>query len=61
MTEAINGAQLDEALAVIDRSLGELMKRDLVATAEMSDLLLDLRGILTFVPVDPAAEPAGIN
>ncbi|MFT5201274.1 MAG: hypothetical protein ACI9C1_000646 [Candidatus Aldehydirespiratoraceae bacterium] len=61
MTEALNGAQLDEALAVIDRGLGEMMRRDLVATAEVADLLLDLRTILTFVPADPAAEPAGVN
>ena len=61
MTETVNGAQLEEALAVIDRSLGDLMRRDLVATTEMADLLLDLRSILTFVPVDPSKEPAGIN
>ena len=61
MTEALNGAQLEEALAVIDRGLGEMMRRDLVATAEVADLLLDLRTILTFVPADPAAEPATAN
>ena len=27
MTEAIDGVQLDEALAVIDRGLGEMMRR----------------------------------
>lgn len=59
MTEAIDGVQLDEALAVIDRGLGEMMRRDLVATSEVADLLLDLRSILTFVP-EPA-EPAAIN
>ncbi len=61
MTEAIDGTQLEEALAVIDRTLGDLMRRDLVATAEVSDLLLDLRSILTFVPIDPTVEPAGVN
>lgn len=61
MTEAIEGVQIEEALAVIDRGLGDLMRRDLVATAEMADLLLDLRSILTFVPADPAAQPAGVN
>ncbi|GJM37698.1 MAG: hypothetical protein DHS20C19_10650 [Acidimicrobiales bacterium] len=60
MTEAIDGVQLDEALAVIDRGLGEMMRRDLVATSEVADLLLDLRTILTFVP-EPAVEPAGVN
>jgi len=57
MTEAINGVQLEEALAVIDRGLSEMMRRDLVATAEVADLLLDLRSVLTFVP-EPAIEPA---
>ena len=61
MTEAIDGAQLDEALAVVDRGLSEMMRRDLVATSEVADLLLDLRSILTFVPADPSAEPAGVN
>ena len=61
MTEALNGAQLEEALAVIDRGLGDMMRRDLVATAEVADLLLDLRSLLTFVPADPAVEPAGVN
>jgi hypothetical protein len=61
MTEALNGAQLEEALAVIDRGLGEMMRRDLVATAEVADLLLDLRSLLTFVPADPTVEPAGVN
>ena len=61
MTEALNGARLDEALAVIDRGLGEMMRRDLVAIAEVADFLLDLRSLLTFVPVDPTVEPAGVN
>lgn len=60
MTEAIDGVQLDDALAVIDRGLSEMMRRDLVATSEVADLLLDLRSILTFTP-EPAVEPAGIN
>ena len=61
MTEALNGAQLEHALAVIDRGLVDMMRRDLVATAEVADLLLDLRSLLTYVPADPAVEPAGVN
>ena len=57
MTETIDGAKLDEALSLIDRQLGVLQRRELVASAEMSDMLLDLRMILTFVP----AEPASVN
>ena len=49
MTEAIDGIQLQQALAVIDSGLGDLHRRELVSSAEMADLLLDLRSILTFV------------
>ena len=38
---------ITEALAVIDRSLGELTRRELVSTAEITDLLLDVRSLLT--------------
>jgi hypothetical protein len=62
MTEAIDGAQLEKALAMIDRSLGDLLQRELVASGEMADILLDLRSILTFVPAEPTAtEPAAVN
>ena len=36
-----------EALALIDRGLGDLMHRELVSTDEVSDLLLDVRMLLT--------------
>lgn len=36
-----------EALAVIDRSLGQLVHRELVSTSEMTDLLLDVRSLLS--------------
>lgn len=36
-----------EAVALIDRGLDGLTHRELVSTSEMSDLLLDLRTILT--------------
>ena len=35
-----------EALAIIDRNLGELNRRELVSTAEITDLLLDVRSLL---------------
>lgn len=41
LDEAIN-----EALAVIDKGLGELLHRELVSTNEVADLLLDLRTLL---------------
>jgi hypothetical protein len=36
-----------EALAIIDRGLNEMMHRELVSTGEVSDLLLDVRMLLT--------------
>jgi hypothetical protein len=35
-----------EALAIIDKSLGTLVRRELVSSSEMTDLLLDVRSIL---------------
>lgn len=39
--EAIN-----EALAIIDKGLGDLLHRELVSTTEVADLLLDVRTLL---------------
>lgn len=60
MTDAVHGTQLEQALAIIDRGLGELQRRELVSSAEVADLLLDLRTVLTFVAVEPV-EPAAVN
>jgi hypothetical protein len=38
---------LSEALRLIDKSLSEMMHRELVSTDEVSDLLLDMRSLLT--------------
>ncbi len=38
---------IDEALRLIDSGLSELMHRELVSTDEVSDLLLDVRMLLT--------------
>lgn len=37
---------VDEALALIDRGLVDMGHRELVSTDEVSDLLLDVRGLL---------------
>ncbi|HEY2997816.1 MAG TPA: hypothetical protein VGJ43_04525 [Acidimicrobiales bacterium] len=42
---------ISEALAVIDRGLGELGHRELVSSNEVADLLLDVRTLLA----NPAA------
>lgn len=50
MTETIETQGLDtiiEALAIIDRALGQMLHRELVSTDEVSDLLLDVRTLLT--------------
>lgn len=36
-----------EALTIIDKALAEMLRRELVASGEVADLLLDLRSILT--------------
>lgn len=46
--------QITEALAVIDRGLGDMLHRELVSTDEVADLLLDVRTILAAAAVEPA-------
>lgn len=47
MTDARDIAVIDEALAVIDKALAEMLRRELVSTGEVADLLLDVRMLLT--------------
>jgi hypothetical protein len=47
MTETYETDVISEALVVIDRALGEMLHRELVSTDEVSDLLLDVRSLLT--------------
>jgi hypothetical protein len=42
--------QVAEALALIDRGLGDMLHRELVSTDEVADLLLDVRSLLAAVP-----------
>ena len=37
---------ITEALAVIDKALAEMLRRELVSAVEVGDLLLDLRSLL---------------
>ncbi len=50
---------LTEALALIDDNLSRLQNRDLVAGAEMADLLLDLRMLLAAADQPPQPAPIG--
>jgi len=36
-----------EALAIVDKALAEMLRRELVSSGEVADLLLDLRSLLT--------------
>jgi len=55
MTDARDVAVIDEALAVIDKALAEMLRRELVSTGEVADLLLDVRTLLT-APVASAPQ-----
>lgn len=46
MTETVAVDTIAEALALIDRGLGDMQHRELVSTDEVSDLLLDVRMLL---------------
>lgn len=46
MTSTIEQESITEALALIDRGLVDMIKRDLVNTNEVADLLLDVRALL---------------
>ncbi len=46
-------AVIAEALAVIDQALGQMLRRELVSSNEVADLLLDVRSALT----TPLPEP----
>lgn len=47
MTDSRDNAVITEALTVIDKALAEMLHRELVSTMEVSDLLLDVRLLLT--------------
>jgi len=47
MTETREAESITEALALIDRGLGEFSDRTLLSSAEVADLLLDVRTLLS--------------
>lgn len=53
----VNEAVIDEALRLIDGGLSDLMHRELVSTDEISDLLLDVRMLLTAAELASSAAP----
>jgi hypothetical protein len=46
VTETTELTIIDEALAVIDKGLADMLHRELVSTDEVADLLLDVRTLL---------------
>ena len=47
MTEVEERASIEEALQIIDTSLGGLTDRELVSASEVTNLLLDVRALLS--------------
>lgn len=61
MTET-NEAVIHEALSVIDKALGQMMSRELVSSGEITDVLLDVRTLLTLpAPAAPAVAVKAID
>jgi hypothetical protein len=62
MSTTIDRDAISEALQIIDRSLGWMHTRELVSTAEVSDILLDMRSVLASrAPVVDDLESVGVN
>ena len=59
MTETLSTDVIREAVAVIDRGLGNVQHRELVSADEVADLLLDLRLLLVTAAEPIPAVPAG--
>ncbi len=47
MTSTKESQNIAEALAMIDRSLGQMQRRELVSSEEVANLLLDVRLLLS--------------
>ena len=52
MNETLEIEAINQALEMIDKSLGVMHTRELVSTSEVSDLLLDMRSILASAGID---------
>ncbi len=63
MSETLENEAIVAALEIIDRSLGELHQRELVSTAEVSNLLLDMRSVLSApeIDLDQLVPPATVS
>jgi len=59
MTETTD-AVIGEALAVIDKALSQMLKRELVSSGEITDVLLDVRSLLTMPAATADADRAPV-
>ncbi len=57
MSETLEIEAINQALEMIDKSLGVMHTRELVSTSEVSDLLLDMRSILASAGIELEAMP----
>ena len=60
MTETVE-MNVEEALALIDRGLGQMTSRELMSTSEVADLLLDVRMLLASVPTDADVDDEALS
>ena len=52
MSETLEIEAINQALEMIDKSLGVMHTRELVSTSEVSNLLLDMRSILASASIE---------
>ncbi len=52
-------AVIHEALTIIDKALGQMMSRALVSSGEITDVLLDVRSLLTMPAITVVDTAAG--
>ncbi len=57
MTETPSPEVITQALALIDDGLGTLLHRELISSSEVTDLLLDVRTLLS----TPTASPESVD
>ncbi len=57
MTDTKEPKIITDALAIIDKGLSEMVHRELVSSDEVSDLLLDVRMLLTAAEMAAASGP----
>lgn len=60
MTETPSADVITEALALIDDGLGTLLHRELISSSEVTDLLLDVRTLLSTPAANRKTDPVEV-